>query len=542
MRPFVSLLLAPLAALTVMTPASGTAPGSPAARADLGGVAPLPLTGERRAAFEAYVAEALHRFGVPGAAVAVVEDGRVVYLKGFGVREAGRTQPVTPDTMMMIGSVTKSMTTMLAGTLVDDGSLGWETPLADILPEFAVKDAALSRRLTIRDAFCNCSGIPGLNLESYFIGSSLTPEGVVAALRDVAPAAPYGETFIYNNLLVATGGYALGVAADGRTGSLGAPYDLALRERVLGPIGMTRSTFDFDAVLASGDYALPHATDLSGSLQTLPLTAEQGLLPYRPAGALWSNAREMARYLSTELAHGVAPDGNRIVSAENLEATWAAGVAVPNLYAGPPEMAASMARYGLGWMSGTYKGLRIIDHAGGTAGFTAEIAFVPDAGLGIVILTNGFSLRPLPLAFQHAVEFRLFELLFDQPQAFDAALQAQAEALAAERPLPALGAVDAAAVAPYLGRYANAELGEVSLALQGDRLILDLGDLRTELRPLAEAGAEPVYLLHDPPLSLFSEAYGVTLAFTGSGGERQITITVPASVTGPAQTFVLKPE
>lgn len=103
----------------------------------------MPLTGKRRAAFEAYVGDALHRFDVPGAAVAVVENGKVVYLNGFGVKQADGTQPVTPDTMMMIGSMTKSMSTMLAASLVDDGRIAWETSLIDLLPEFAVGDPAL---------------------------------------------------------------------------------------------------------------------------------------------------------------------------------------------------------------------------------------------------------------------------------------------------------------------------------------------------------------------------------------------------------------
>jgi len=363
----------------------------------------------------------------------------------------------------------------------------------------------------------------------------------VTALAQVTPTAPYGEQFIYTNVLIGSGGYALGVANGGGAGDLGVAYDTALHERVLAPIGMERSTFDPAIVLADGDYALPHAVDLSGDLRPLPLTSERVLLPYRPAGALWSNAREMARYLQTELARGVAPGGTRVVSAENLEATWAPGVSVPNLYGGPPAMAALMSSYGLGWGNGAYRGLRVVSHTGGTGGYSAELAFMPDANLGIVILTNSLSLTPVPLAFEFAVEVRLFELLFDQPAEFDAQLTAQAQALAASRPRPALGTVEPAAIAPYLGRYDNAALGNVSLSLRGDRLVLDLGELSSELRPLADGGAKTAYLLHDPPLSLFSEVYGVTVTFSGGAQEPRMTITVPASVTGPEEEFVFTP-
>ena len=261
--------------------------------ADLAAVSPRPLTGERRAAFEAYVAGALAEFRVPGAAVAVVQDGEVVYAQGFGVKADGSTQAVDPDTMFMIGSITKPLTTLLAATLVDDGHLTWETRLVDVLPQFSVGDPALTKRLTVRDAFCNCSGVPGRNIESYFESGTLTPAGVVTSLSAVGPTAPYGKEFIYNNLLVAAGGYALGVAAGGGAGSdVGLAYDLALRERVLGPMGMVRSTFDPEVVVEDGNYALPHAVDLSGDLRPVPLIAERDVLPYRPAGALWSSARE----------------------------------------------------------------------------------------------------------------------------------------------------------------------------------------------------------------------------------------------------------
>jgi hypothetical protein len=264
----------------------------------------------------------------------------------------------------------------------------------------------------------------------------------------------------------------------------------------------------------------------------VPLTAELVLTPYRPAGALWSNAREMARVVQMELAHGVAPNGARIVSAENLEETWAPGVAVPDVYGGPPLMTATMAHYGLGWMVGEYHGLRIVSHAGGTTGYTAELAFLPDADLGVVILANAFSLRPFPLAFEYAVQTRLFELLFDQPAEFDA----EVAALVASRPGPvALGVIDPAEVQSRLGTYQNADLGEVTLTLRNGHLLIDVGEVSSELRPLAD---DPTtLLLVDPPLSLFSEAYGAGVTFA-SDDDPALVIAIPASITGPEQRFV----
>ena len=518
------------------TPA-GTPPAS--VLPDLTGVAPLPLTDERRAQFEAYVADALLRFGVPGASIAVVQNGDVVYLNGFGVRAAGSTQAVDPDTMLMIGSVTKSMTTMLAATLVDDGRLTWETRLIDLLPAFAVGDPVLTESLSVRDAFCNCIGIPGRDIELFFEGDAFTPEGVVTALADVAPTAARGERFQYNNLLIGAGGYAVGVAAEGSSDSVLRAYDIALRERVLGPIGMTRSTFWVEEVLAGGNYALPHATDLTERLQAIPLAAERSVLPAAPAGALWSNAREMARYVQTELAHGVAPNGTRVVSAEHLAETWAPGVALPSAPGPRSALTTATTGYGLGWGSGDYLGQRLISHSGGTFGFASEVAFLPEANLGLVVLSNA---RTLGSVFPYAVQFRLLELLFDQEAASDAELSALVEMARAASGV-GLGAVDPAAVTPYLGRYGNPKLGGVTLSMRGDRLVLDVGEHSSELRPGADTSGEAAhYLMVDPPLSLLSEGGVSAVSFAGAAdGRPRLRLAVAAGPTGPEQVFVFAP-
>ena len=304
---------------------------------------------------------------------------------------------------------------------------------------------------------------------------------------------------------------------------------------------MKRSTFDPAAVRADGDYALPHAANLSGDLAPISLEAEYDvLLPVRPAGGLWSTTREMARFVQTELAGGIAPGGTRVVSAENLAVTWAPGVAVPNLYGGPPEMAASMSHYGLGWMSGEYRGLRVMSHAGGTAGFTAQGAFLPNADLGIAVLSNASAL-PGALAFTSAVHFRLLELLFDQPAEMDAEFSTLVEARAAGRPQLA-SRVDPADIAPYLGRYAHPLFGEITITLRDNRLVLEARALVSELRRRAIDGPSAcVYLLHDPPLSFYSEAYGATVSFMGGIDEPRVTLTIPRNPTGSEQTYVFEP-
>ncbi|MCA9863855.1 MAG: beta-lactamase family protein, partial [Thermomicrobiales bacterium] len=364
---------APLIAGDLLHSASAAHEATPAPDAlpDLSEAAPQILSGERLATFEAYVATKLAELHIPGAAVAVVQGGEVTFLQGFGVREQGQPAPINADTLLRIGSVTKSFSSLLAATLVDAGRVSWETPLVDLLPDFAVADPELTPRLTMADAFCACTGLPRRDWPVVFNSQALTPERVIDGARSLPLTAPYGEQFQYNNQMVAAGGYAAGVADGGSPDALNHAYAIALRSRVLDPIGMPRSTLDLGDVLATGDYAVPHGAEITGALQPMPLQEDDAwILPVEPTGGLWSSAREMARYVQTELQYGVSPDGRRVVSAENLARTWQPGVALAPAAPGTtPALATFGEHYALGWFTGDYFGQRLVWHNGATLGF-----------------------------------------------------------------------------------------------------------------------------------------------------------------------------
>jgi CubicO group peptidase (beta-lactamase class C family) len=512
--------------------AEGTPGATPQPQAqalpDLSGVTPLPLTGELLATFEAYVASTLAEAGVPGASVAVVQGGEVAFAQGFGVRELRRPAPVTADTLLRIGSVTKSFSSMLAATLVDAGRLTWDTPLVELLPGFAVEDVELTPRLTVRDAFCACSGLPRRDLEFIFNAQALTPELMIASMAELPLTAPFGEKYQYNNQLVGAGGFAVAVADGGAPDDLSHAYAIALRERVLNPIGMPRTTAVLSEVVAGNNYALPHAADAAGALQVLPLMEDDTwLVSVAPSGALWSSAEEMARYVQTELRHGVSPDGVRVVSAENLERTWQQGIALQAGPGTPPDMAAFAGHYGLGWVVGSYGRQRMIWHSGGTLGFTSLVSFLPEADVGVVVLTNGVA--GTASSFTYAVTFRLLELLFDQPATFGNQLAASIASAAQGRSEfeASLGDVDLEVIAPYLGRYTNPDLGPVTLAVRADTFLINAGGFRSELRPLLDDdGAVTGYVLMDPPLGGYPPQ--ATLTFEqGTDSQPRMVLTAP---------------
>jgi hypothetical protein len=243
----------------------------------------------------------------------------------------------------------------------------------------------------------------------------------------------------------------------------------------------------------------------------------------------------MARYLQMELADGVAPDGTRVVSVENLARTRAARVAIPERPGLPPVLLAAAQHYAMGWFVGEWRGLEMINHSGGVAGFAAEAAFLPEADLGVVILTNDAQDGGL---FGNAVEFRLFELLFDQPAEIDALLDQSLEAQAAQlaEVQAQLRPVDPAVVTPYLGRYTHPTAGEIELALRGGRLIFDAGEVRSELRALVDEAEQVVaYVFADPPLA--GRPVPIVLQ-EGADGKPEVAVTVEGENPEATTTYV----
>ena len=207
---------------------------------------------------EAYIEDLMPQFHIPGAVVAIVQDGAVVYSNAFGVRKLGEAQPMTVDTHMMIGSTGKSLTTTMMATLVDDGLMTWDTPVVDILPQFKMADPDLTQRITVRNLVCACTGVPRRDFEFIFNAHDLSAEDMIESLSTFEVFTDFGEAFQYSNQMVAAGGYVAAAAAGGTWGNLEAAYSSELQKRVLDPVGMPLTTLSFDAVRERGEYATPH--------------------------------------------------------------------------------------------------------------------------------------------------------------------------------------------------------------------------------------------------------------------------------------------
>ena len=387
----------------------------------------------------------------------------------------------------MIGSTTKTMTTMMMAAAVDAGAMNWDTRAQQLLPRFRVKDEDISKRMKMEHLVCACTGVPRRDLEIIFNFESMTPEQIVESLETFDFFTDVGEAFQYSNQMVAAGGYIAALSLGGEWGQVQQSYRNAMQETVFEPIGMDSTTTDFGDVTSSDNYAGPHGHTMDGIWEPIDLDIERFVLPLAPAGAGWSTTEDMNMYLLTQLNKGTTPDGTTVVSADNLAHTWEPQI----------EMSAD-ASYGLGWIISKWKDIRVISHGGNTMGFTSELAFMPEKGLGITVLTNARATN----GFNQSVRTRLFELAFDQPN--EAMKQAEfahkqyMDGLQMTR--ERLEPVDPAEVRRWTGRFLSDELGEVELTLEGDTYAMDAGEFASELRRMVKNG-ETYYVTVDPPVS-----------------------------------------
>jgi CubicO group peptidase (beta-lactamase class C family) len=330
---------------------------------------------------DAYVQRAIQTFNVPGIAVGVVKDGRLVYAKGFGVKKLGDPARVTENTLFGIGSNTKAFTAATLATLVEEGKLRWDDRVEDKLPGFAMYDPYASHEMTVRDLLCHRSGLSlGEGDMLLWPHTTYTRAEIVHRIRSMKPAYSFRSTYAYSNLMFITAGELTKAVA-------GKSWEATVRERIFVPVGMTHSGFSNRDLKPGVDYAWPH-TLVNGTMKVDDIEDKDTV---SSAGAINSSVVDLAKWVIVQLNHGKLPDSDRrIFSEQQSREMWSQQTVVPIEPAEGPlaSLQANFAGYGLGWALRDYHGHKIVGHSGGLQGFLTRVLMVPDEHLGVIVLTN----------------------------------------------------------------------------------------------------------------------------------------------------------
>jgi CubicO group peptidase (beta-lactamase class C family) len=431
---------------------------------------------------DAYVAQSMRTFDVPGMGVAIVKDGKVVLAKGYGVRKLGDPATVDEFTMFAIGSNTKAFTTAALATLVDEGKLFWDDPVYQRLPGFVMYDPYVSHEMTIRDLLTHRSGM-GLGEGDllFWPHSTYTRDDIISKLRFMKPHSSFRSHYAYDNLLYMTAGQIIPSVT-------GISWEDYIRQRIFEPLGMKHSVVSNKDFKLGDDYASPHSR-VEGKLQVIPL---EDLDNVGPAGSINSCAADMAKWVQVQLNRGKFTDHEgRLFSEQRSKEMWSPQTILPTPDPPPPlaGLKTNFADYALGWSLREYHGHRLVGHTGGVGGFVSRVMLVPEENLGVVILTNAEETG----AFDSILYYVLDHYLQVQPTDWIGAfksLKDQEEKDAAETMKKAEGAraVNSKLSLPlekYAGTYNDAWYGPITIRLENGGLVISfdhtpgmIGDLQ----------------------------------------------------------------
>lgn len=325
---------------------------------------------------DAYYAKALRDWGVPGMSIAIVKDGRVVFSKGYGVREVGKPEKVDEHTLYAIASNTKAFTSTAIAQLVDEGVVGWDDPVQKYLPYFALSDPWVSGHTTVRDLLCHRVGLGTFSGDILWYRSTLSAEDIIRRVKHLPKAFEFRSGYGYSNVMYLAAGEVLEVAS-------GQSWHDYIRDHFFKPLGMNRSVTRARDLQGMSNVATPHRL-VNDRHEPLPWEEWETVAAI---GGIISSVEDMSRWMMLNLNHGVWND-DRLFSRQARNVLWTPHNIYPTDHT-TDDKSTHIRGYALGWSVSDYHGRYRVGHTGGYSGMLSAVTLVPDENLGIVVLTNG---------------------------------------------------------------------------------------------------------------------------------------------------------
>jgi CubicO group peptidase (beta-lactamase class C family) len=440
---------------------------------------PLSVSAQQKAAakgpdlkaFDAWVTRAMDEWKIPGVAVGIVKDGKVVLAKGYGYRNLEEKLPVTEKTILAIGSNTKSFTVVLMGKLVDQGKLDWEKPVRSYMPDFRLYDAYSTAEMTPRDLVSHGSGLPRHDLLWY--GRSWGRKDIYQRLQYLEPTTSFRGRFQYQNLMYITAGY----LTEQLTGK---SWEQQLQDEIFGPLGMTRTNTSVTQTQKVDDFSYPYTTRDSQVVR----------IPFRqldaagPAGSINSSVEDMLKYVQMRIDSGVA--GGKQFYSKAVNTKMQTPIIVAPGFAGPENTGdIGPTTYALGVAVTNYRGHKMVIHGGGIDGFLSQMSWLPNERIGAIVLTNSTAANIANIITYHIYDVFLGKEELDwigrqktQMARGRVAQDSVRKARIAERKQ---GTQPSHALADYTGTYEHPGYGQVIITSNGNALELQFDTHKTAL-------------------------------------------------------------
>lgn len=414
------------------------------------------------------VERVMKEFDVPGIAIAVVKDGKVVAAEGFGVRKRGEAARVDGKTIFEIASNSKAFTAAALGMLVDQGKLSWDDPVIKHLPDFRMYDAYVTAEMTVRDLLTHRSGL-GLGAGDllWWPTTTFSTDEIIHNLRFVKPATSFRSAYAYDNLLYIVAGKII-AAKSGKT------WGETMHEWILKPVGMTGTTTSLEENAKFANVSAPHSKIAGKAVPVKPMPVSNAV----GAVGINTSAEDIARWMNVLLDNGKVGGDKRLWSDKQAREMWTAQTPMTINTPRPPLAATkpNFYAYGLGFQLRDYQGKLVAMHGGALQGFYTRVLLVPEAKLGIAIFTNAESGPSL-----NALQYRLLDQhlgvaptdwigrIADIDKEMQAKEAARVKGEAASR---AAQSKPSLALASYEGDYEDAWYGKVNIKRANNKLVM----------------------------------------------------------------------
>ncbi|MCX6134380.1 MAG: serine hydrolase [Ignavibacteriales bacterium] len=420
---------------------------------------------------DAFVQSVQKEFEVPGLALAIVKDGKVVVAKGYGVRKMGEAARVDEQTLFGIASNTKAFTATALGLLVEEGMLEWDAPVVKYLPWFQLSNPYVTREITIRDLLVHRSGL-GLGAGDllWWPRSTYDRKEIAKRLKFIPLVKSFRSAYAYDNVLYLIAGEVIEAIS-------GLSWEDFVATRILAKLGMTDSNVRHSDAGGNGNVAMTHAS-VDGKVRPIePFTSDNT----NPAGGINASARDIAKWMIVQLDSGRVSGGTRLFSPQTTVQLWRMVTPIP---AGnpPPELSALRTNfngYALGFGVSDYHGYKFVHHTGGLPGYVSKIAMIPELKLGVAVLTNQESGEAFESITYHVLDEFIGGAKKDWLAAFKK-MQARLASMTAMEEKMTVGKRDSTSrpslpLASYAGTYSDPWYGDITVASENGKLMMRFG-------------------------------------------------------------------
>jgi CubicO group peptidase (beta-lactamase class C family) len=467
-QPFGQTIAAVLAALLAVAIVPAALSQSRTPRADKNSPT-IPISSEK---IDNTVGAAMRAFQVPGIAVGIVKDGKLVFAKGYGVRELGKPGRIDAETLFQIGSNTKAFTAAALSILVDEGKIRWDDKVIDYLPDFRLYDPYVTREFTIRDLLTHHSGLGlGAGDLMFFPPTDMSRTEIIHNLRYLKPASSFRSKYDYDNLLYMVAGQIIPQVT-------GKSWEEFVTEKIIGPLHMAPCAASYGRITDRSNVATPHVVT-NGEVKAVGVLNMDTI---GPAGTINCSIKGMAEWLKTQLAEGKAPSGEQLFSPERSKEMWTLVTPTPLTPLLSAMYGAHFSGYGLGWFLNDTHGYERLYHEGGVLGSVTWVSMIPELNLGVIVLTNqqndaaieaiGGQILDAYLGAPARDWVAIAKAIMDARESDASVVEKAATEVAAAAGAPALS------LDSYVGTYQDPWRGDAYVRKEGNSLVLRIS--RTE--------------------------------------------------------------